>query len=229
MRSGEHIAGAATLAGPASPDEIVRIRLLDRRRRELARRDVKRCSPLPKAGEGQGVRANNDKAAFDFTIEPWMPMLVTVEVQVLDAAGEVTRRSEYVHVVKRNRGQFNFLVWGYPTGTLAPYAEESLARCGMTLQLLHQGVPKPPLYLAAFDIATIPYTTWLGGNSKTPEGIMSPFCWNDEAAVRKCVTDLAKLHEVTRQHGVFVYSLGDEDQSLGCCLSPYCTGLTEPT
>jgi len=149
---------------------------------------------------------------------------------VLDAAGEVARRSEYFHLVKRNRGQFNFLVWGYPTGTLAPYAEESLARCGMTLQLLHQGVPKPPLYLAAFDIATIPYTTWLGGNSKTPEGIMAPFCWNDEAAVQKLFTDLAKRHEVTRQHGVFVYSLGDEtSRSVAVCrrTAPRLTGRTE--
>lgn len=204
---GEHIAGTAILTGPAAVDEIVRIRLMDRRRREIVRHDMK---------------ANGDKAAFDFAIEPWMPMLTTVEAQVIDAAGEVARRSEYFHVVKRNRGQFNFVVWGCPTGTLAPYAEESLARWGMTVQLQSQGAPKPPLYMAALDIASIPYTTWLGGNNKTPDGVMTPFCWNDEAAVQKCVADLAAQHHVTRQHGVFVYSLGDENQSLGCCLSPHC-------
>ena len=202
---GEHVAGSVTLAGPAVPDETIRIRLLDRRRCELARSDV---------------RSAGDRAAFDFPVERWMPMLVTVEACVLEGAGEVNRDWKYFRVTKRNRGQFNFLMWDFPTGTLAPYAEERLAAHGVTLQL--SSAAEPPPYMAAFDIAYVPYTTRILSSAKTPDGRMQPFCWNDEAAVNRHVTELARRYVPVRQHGAFAYSLGDENETLGCCLSPHC-------
>jgi beta-galactosidase len=202
---GGRIAGRVVLAGPEGKHQAVRVRLLDHRRRELAVGDLG-----PSGGE----------AAFDFPIQPWMPMLVTVEAQLLDDGGEAARAWQYFHVSRRNRGKFNFLVWDFPVGTLAPYAEESLARHGTTIQL--QATADPPPYIAAFDVAYVPYTTRILSSAKTAEGRMQPFCWNDEAAVNRTVTELAQRYRPSRQHGVFAYSLGDENETLGCCLSPHC-------
>ena len=154
------------------------------------------------------------------SIEPWMPMLVTVEAQLRRARRGVARASTYFHVTKRNRGQFNFLMWDFPTGTLAPYAEESLARHGMTLQL--QRGSQPPPYVAAFDIAYIPYTTRILA-TKTAQGIMQPFCWNDEAAVEKHVSRSGP--DATCPPGSTACSSirwATRTTTLGCCLSPHC-------
>lgn len=203
---GDHITGSVALAGPV-PKVLLLVELYDRRERLLKRKVM---------------RATEEPRDFDFTIEPWMPMLVRVEAKLYssDGAGaEIASAYKYFHVVKRNRGQFNFLIWDTPNGTLAPYAEEMLARTGMTLQL-RGGTPQD--FVAAYDVAWVPYTTRILSSSKTPEGIMQPFCWNDAAKVAKAVTDLAEQNRGARQHGVFVYSLGDENDTLGCCLSPQC-------
>ena len=200
---GAHIAGSVRISGPLEAGETVRVRLLDRRRRELLRRD------LPPEGRPE----------FDFPIEPWMPMLVTVESQLRQRDAEIARACTYFHVTKRNRGRFNFVIWDVPSGTLAPYAEEALARTGMTIQL--HSPPSPPPYVAAFEVAYLPYTTRILA-TKTAQGIMQPFCWNDQAAVDRHVSQLAQRYLPARQHGVFAYSLGDENTTLGCCLSPEC-------
>ena len=201
---GQQIAGTIALEGTALPGETLRVCLLDRRRRELARQEV----PAAKTA-----------AEFAFPVQSWMPMLVTVEARLLAGSDETSRASNYFRVTRRNRGQFNFLMWDFPTGTLAPYAEESLARTGVTLQL--NGSPTPPPYVAAFDVAYVPYTTRILAN-RSPEGIMQPFCWNDASAVQRHVDELAQKNAPARQHGVFVYSLGDENETRGCCLSPHC-------
>lgn len=199
---GETIAGRVRLEGNPLEGEQIRVRLLDRRRRELARLD-----------------AGAERPAFRFAVEPWMPMLVTVEAQVLQAGREASRASAYFRVTRRNRGQFNLLMWDVPSGTLAPYAQEALARTGMTLQLKTE--PCPPLHVAAFDVAYVPYTTRITV-AKTAEGVMRPFCWNDAQAVAAQTARLAEKYAPSRRHGAFVYSLGDENHTRGCCLSPHC-------
>ena len=200
---GDYIAGEVILKGDSLPGETLRVRLLDSRRRELAHRDV---------------RPAQDTTEFNFPIERWMPMLLTVEAQLLQGPGELSRNYTYFHVTKRNRGQFNFLMWDTPRGTLAPYAERSLAENSVTLQL---GGGPPPIICAANDVAWVPYTTRIM-NSKTEEGIMKPFCWNDEQAVQKYMQEKAQAYLAARHHGVFVWSLGDEVHTLGACLSEHC-------
>jgi len=51
---------------------------------------------------------------------------------------------------------------------------------------------------------------------------MKPTCWNDEPAVDKWVDSIVSKYEKSRQHGVFVYSLGDETVTTGCCVHPAC-------
>ncbi len=200
---GGTIAGTVTVAGPPLPGETLRVRLLDRRRRELLRKDLK-----PQSGTSD----------FELPIGRWMPMLITVEAVLLEGSAEVSRAYAYFRVTKRHHGQWNFLIWDTPRGTLAPYAEESLARHGMTLQLTPGN---PPLHVAAFEAAWVPYTTRIM-TPKTKEGVMKPFCWNDEQAVAAHVTAKAKAYLPAAHHGVFVWSLGDEVMTQGCCLSPHC-------
>jgi len=200
---GDSIAGAVTLAGAPLPDEALRVRLVDQRGRIIAEKTL---------------AATNDPAEFDFTIEPWFPMLVTVRAEVLQAGNEVARGYQYAHVTKRHRGKFNFLIWDTPRGTLAPYAERSLAENSVTLQL---GGGTPATICAANDIAWVPYTTRIMSKLNA-DGIMTPFCWNDEEAVKKHVEEKAQAYLGARQHGVFVWSLGDEVDTKGACLSPHC-------
>lgn len=201
---GDHLQGTVSLQGSPLEGEVLRVRLLDPARRELMRKDL-----LP----------SREKAEFDFVLQDWMPMLVTVEAQLRDRTGEVAGAYRYFSVTRRNRGHFNFLMWDFPTDTMAPYVLRSLADTGVTLML--NGNPAPPITLAANDISYVPYTTRVMSKLNA-DGTMQPFCWNDPKAVKDHVTKLAEKYLPSRQQGVFVYSLGDEVDTRGCCLSPYC-------
>jgi beta-galactosidase len=200
---GDAISGSVRLEGDPLPHELLRLVVLDRRRRELLRQDI---------------AIEDNTAPFRFEVHEGLPMLATVEARVLSDGREASRAYRYFRVTTRRRDRFNFLVWDVPKGPLAPYAEESLARHGATLQL---GRGNPPLYVSAFDMAWVPYTTRIL-NKLGPQGVMEPFCWNDQAAVRRQVAELATAHGESRAHGTFAYSLGDENKTLGSCLSPHC-------
>ncbi len=199
---GGRLAGHVKLAGKLPSDASLRVRLIDRRERVVARADVS-----AKTGE------------FAFDVPPHMPMLVRVEGALRDGGGDVAAGHAWFRTVKRRRGRFNFVMWNAPSGTLAPYAVASLRRLGVTVHLSHAA--EPPRVLAAYGLAHIPYTTRiLAGLDK--RGVMKPACWNDDEAVARRVAGLAKKYTAARRHGVFVYSLGDENATRGSCLSDHC-------
>lgn len=206
---GDSIRGRAIVEGAPGADDQLRVGLFDRRGRLLAQQ----VSPA-RAGDRR----------FEFRIEPWMPMLVRVDAALFrnppgDApASTIDSAYAYARVTKRHQDRFNFLIWDVPAGTLAPYAEQSLAENGMTLQLRSGN---PPLIVSAFDVAWVPYTTRIM-TPKTEDGIMQPFCWNDTEAVRAHVAEKAQEYLGARQSGVYVWSLGDEVMTQGSCLSPHC-------
>jgi beta-galactosidase len=203
---GGTLSGRITLEGKPLRRERVRVDLLDSRNRIVARSDLD-------AGGGQ--------VAFTFDVEPWMPMLTRVVARLLAGGREVDHQYATFHVTKRNRGRFNFLMWDYPRGTLAPWAGRALARYGVTLQLSGSS-DNPPNYVAANEIAWVPYTTHIVNRLDT-NGIMNETgCWNDPARAGPHVKKLAEKFTPSRQHGVFVYSLGDEIATRGSCLSLHC-------
>jgi len=199
---GGSIRGTVSLAGRFAKGDSVQVLLLDRRRRELMRQDIPAVSGTP----------------FSFDIPDWLPMLVTVEARLYSGGAEIAENRTHFRVTKRNRNRFNFLIWGVPKGPLAPYAEESLVRQGVTVQLDWEN---PPPFVAGCDISWVPNTTNIPVE-KGPDGIMKPFCWNDDRAVQKQIDTLVNIHRGSREHGTFVYSIGDENKTLGSCLSPYC-------
>lgn len=198
---GAKVSGKVLLSGKTEPGEMLRIQLLDQRRRELVREDV------PVTG---------DAVSFQFPGHKWLPMLVTVEARLYREGAELSRSYRYYHVVKRKHGEFNFVIWGEPKGTLAPYAEQSLAEQGVTVQYDWLG-PRDPA--GAFDISWVSHTTHMPGK-KNPDGTMWPFCWNDEKALSRQLAAIAPKSSAER--GAFAYSLGDENKTLGSCLSPHC-------
>ncbi len=200
---GQHLSGEATLSGPPGANERLLVSLQDRRGREIARQSI---TPGATAG------------AFSFEVQPWFPMLVTVRATLLEGTQELATAWQFAYVVKRNRGQFNFVMWATPSGNLAPFAEASLAASGVTIQLAGA---TPPVFTTAYDISWIPYTTDIA-TPKDENGVMKPCCWNDEAAIQARVDKVVEQHVVARRRGVFVYSLGDEIAVRGSCLSPQC-------
>ena len=221
---GGTLSGNVSLEGAPLAGELVRVDLVDSRNRIVARADLDAVGQM----------------AFKFDVKPWMPMLTRVVARLLADGREVHHRYAYFHVTKRNRGRFNFLIWDCPTGTLAPWAERALAKYGVTLQLGYYRVNppswgNPPNYVAANEIAWVPFTISIE-DALDPNGIMKshtlvddPYrlidqtgCWNDPKLVEARVTKLAETFTPSRQHGVFVYSLGDEIPTRGSCLSPHC-------
>jgi len=200
---GDRLSGSVKLSGPPGSDERLVVSLLDRRDRELVRQAV-------------GVAAGS--GTFAFEVLPWFPMLLEVRATLLAGNQEVASAWQFARVVKRHHGQFNTVMWDTPNGNLAPVAEESLARTGVTIQL-RGGTPEP--CVAAHDIAWIPYTTHLSANLDD-QGITVPACWHDETAIQAHVEKIATSYIPARQHGVFVYSLGDEIDVRGSCRSPHC-------
>ena len=200
---GQRLSGRVTLSGRPGPDERLVVSLIDRRDREVAQ---------------QIIKPGRAEAAFAFDVQPWFPMLLEVRATLMDGTRKVAAAWQFAHVVKRRHGRFNFIMWDTPRGNLAPVAEESLARNGVTVQL---GGGSPQSYIAAYDIAWIPYTTHIW-SKRDDKGVMKPSCWNDETAFQAHVDSIVEKALPSRRHGVFVYSLGDEIAVRGSCLDPHC-------
>jgi len=200
---GQKLSGKVRLSGERGAGRRVVISLFDRRDRQVAR---------------QIVNADAAELSFSFTVEPWFPMLLEVRATLMDGKNEVSTAWQFANVVKRHRDQFNFVMWDAPHGALAPWAEQSLAETGVKL---HLSGGSPPSYLAAYDMAWIPYTTHID-TAKDDKGIMKPMCWADDAKIQAHVDGIVDKQAPSRQHGVFVYSLGDEIAVRGSCLDPHC-------
>ncbi|MBI2299050.1 MAG: beta-galactosidase trimerization domain-containing protein [Armatimonadetes bacterium] len=199
---GDRLAGNVVLAGTPLPGERVRVELRDRRGRVLA--------ATPNAAPA------GETVPFGWTIPTDFPMLVEVRAIVFDAAGPACDAATFFNVTQRNRGRFNFLIWDIPSGATGPYAEEALWRTGMSLQ--PRGGTPPP-YVAAYDVAFVPYTTRVM-DPKNAEGILQPVTWNQEPEIDDYVQKIADSYQGARHHGVFVYSLGDETVTRGSDVSP---------
>ena len=222
---GQTLSGTVACAGTVSgPDERLIVSLLDRRGRELKRQDL-----------GQVASQGN----FSFLIEDWMPMLVTVEARLVSTstAADISSAWAFANVTKRHRDCYNFMMWGYPKGATAPYAQESLAKNGVTVNLsdfyksANLEVCNPPKYVAAYDCSWAPNDTRIYGYDHTdsngdpwpsmPWTNTNGVDWNDETNIQAKVNAVVQAHLPARRHGVFVYSLGDECQVHGSTTSAW--------
>ncbi len=136
---------------------------------------------------------------------------------------EVELKEASFTVPKRRQGQFNFVQWDAPHDVLGYYAWRHLQQAGMNISLIGSlgGMRSQPPVLRACDASLIPYSTRLL-DEKDADGYMKPVCWNHEPAVTEYVDKIVENQKQLRQQGVFVYSLGDEGVTLGCCVHPAC-------
>lgn len=208
--TGGRIGGRVRLAGAMQKTNRLRMRLVDVRGRILAQQDT----------------AARDAAPFQFEVAPWMPMLMRLEAVLMDGGAEVSSAWRFVRAVRRHRGQFHFMMWNGPSGDLAPYGYESLARNGVTL-MLQAGAP--PAEMAANELSYVPYAASFRASSHTTTAMLDPEtgwlksgCVYDREKMRAAIAQAVEGARAAREHGVFAYSLGDENAVRGSCLSPYC-------
>lgn len=208
---GAAVTGSIRLSGPPLTEETLQLRILDRAGRVIARQEL-------------GI--DGDKAAFSFTVEKWMPMLLKVEALLFSGTGEIDAREEYFNVTKRGRGRFHFLAWDYPRGEFGPLGVEALARAGVT-GVLAWGAPSREL--SAWNLAYIPYTLWLASSfhslpgSLDRAGVMRKTgCYHDRAGMARYIARIVANHLESRSHGVLAYSLGGEMAVRGSCLGEHC-------
>lgn len=200
----------ATIPVPSSSTHSLHFDVLDKDGRVL-----QRCESIPKDGV----------ASFSTQVPDWFPMLVRVEAVLTEGSSILDRDTSFVRIVNRKRNQFHFMMWNTPTADLAPYGVESLAQHGVT-SILQGG--DPPLSFSASNLAYVPYASSFRASSHTvtamldEKGILKGGCIHDDAAMNKQVQDTVERHRKAREHGVFVYSLGDENAVRASCLGPEC-------
>ncbi len=207
---GETIEGKIVTEGDIGMDTSLVVRVVDADNRILVQSHV----------DSEGNRS------FALDIKPWMPALMRVEAALLEENEEVASDYAYLKVTNRNRDQFNFIMWNLASGDLAPYAAESMARNGVTA-ILQGG--EPPLYMAQYDLAFVPYAASFRASSHTTTAMLDPEtgelktgCVHDEEKMWKQVNETAERMKSARELGVFAYSLGDENAVRASCLSPHC-------
>ncbi|MGD9497638.1 MAG: beta-galactosidase, partial [Armatimonadota bacterium] len=210
VEAGEAISGTATLRGQPPAGSILRLRFRDSYGRNVAQQD------LP-------VNPGQTAYGFEYAPDPNATIEIRVEAVLLSEGEEVEMAQSYFTVPKRRQGRMNFVQWDTPRDVLGFYQWEVLKRAGWQVALLGSmgGVTQQPPALRASDISIVPYSTRIL-DPKDENGFMEPVCWNDEPAVDEHVQRIVDNQALLREQGVFVYSLGDEGVTKGCCVHPAC-------
>jgi len=201
LEPGETLALSVEVEGAAQSGDILRLRARDSYGREVWRQD----SSLP----GQSLQAS-------FTASPQCSLSMRMEAAWLRGGVELCCRTEPFRVTTRARGHWNMVMWDAPTDVLGYWAVQRMTEGGFNVDL-RSGAP--PETVAAWGWAAVPYTTRIL-DEYDQQGRMQPFCWNDQAAVAEHVAKIAQAYEIAREHGVYLYSLGDETTTLGASTDP---------
>jgi len=151
-----------------------------------------------------------------FEIGDWAAIAMRAEALFMRDGKELAWAEASFHVPKRRRNQFNFVQWAARNDVLEYYAWRKLGEAGWTVCL--GGATDA---LAACDVSAIPYCTRIM-EKHDKDGVMTPVCWNDEPAVNEHVSKIVNAQRRYRAQGTFVYSLGDEGTTKGCCVHPAC-------
>lgn len=211
VERGESITGKVLLRGTPPTGSMVQVRLRDSYDRILAQRDFN-------VADGVG------EFGFSYAADEFATIQMRAEAALIVDGEEVDVKDATFTVPKRRQGQMNFVMWDTPTDPLGVYAWDQMRDKGIHISLIGSmgGTPRTvPTPMLARDVSVVPYSTRIL-DDKNPDGTMKPVCWNDEAAVSQYVQGIVDRQQFLREAGVFVYSLGDEGVTKGCCTSPAC-------
>ncbi|MEA3403531.1 MAG: alpha-amylase family protein [Armatimonadota bacterium] len=211
VERGETIGGTVSLRGKLPDDSELTIRLRDCYDRIVRQRDV---SPV----------AGQDEYSFQYRADDLWTNWMRVEALVLSGGEEVELKQASFSVPVRRQGQFNFVMWDAPMDVLGVYGWRQMQQVGYDVSLLGSMGAEPrakPGTLQACNATVAPYSTRIL-DPKDENGYMEPVCWNDEPEVTEHVQSIVDGQRLLREHGIFVYSLGDEGVTKGCCVHPEC-------
>jgi hypothetical protein len=209
VERGQTLAGKATLRGTPPAGSVLQVRFRDGYGRVLRQQEFP-------------VQAGQVEYPFSYTPDAFATILMRVEAGLLEDGAEVELKQTSFTVPKRRHGQMNFTMWDTPRDPLGYYVWQQLKEAGFGVSLIGSfSEIATPEVLKACDISIVPYSTRIL-SSWDDKGNMQPVCWNDEPAVTQHVQTIVDNQKRHREAGVFVYSLGDEGVTLGCCVSPAC-------
>ncbi|MEN6640901.1 MAG: beta-galactosidase [Armatimonadia bacterium] len=210
IERGETINGRAVLRGTPPAGSVLQIRFRDSYDRVLKTQNI----PVGNAAD----------YTFSYKSDPFSTILMRVEASLIADKREVEMKDTSFTVPKRRHGQMNFVMWDAGLDPLGYYAWRQLQTAGYNVCLLGTmgGQPrKQAAVLAACDASIVPYSTRIL-DDKDENGYMKPMCWNHEPVVSEYVNKIVDNQKFQREQGVFVYSLGDEGVTKGCCVHPDC-------
>ncbi len=211
VEAGETMAGTARLRGEHPAGSILRFRCRDSYDRIIHQRDVE-------------VLAAQTEYGFEFAPDTTATIEMRAEALLLTGGEEVELAEVMFTVPKRRQGRMNFVQWDTPRDVLGHYQWQKMREAGWETTLIGAMGTSPtqqPAAARANDISVAPYSTRIL-DPKNEDGTMQPVCWNDEPAVDEYVQEIVDRQALLREHGVFVYSLGDEGVTKGCCVHPAC-------
>ncbi len=207
---GETLRGTVTLRGTPEAGAVLRLGFRDSYDRLLAQREI-------------ALAAGQSEVPLEYTADEFSTNWMRAEALLLTGDREIELREASFSVPKRRHGRHNFVMWDAPLDPLGPYAWRQLQEVGFDVCLIgSMGGERPqPAALRACDASLAPYSTRIL-DPKDEHGFMQPVCWNDEPAVTAHVQAIVDNQRQLREQGVFVYSLGDEGVTQGCCVHPAC-------
>lgn len=169
------------------------------------------------------LKPGQTHSSFAYHADSLATIEMRAEAVLLVDGLEVDLKDALFTVPKRRHNRFNFVIWDAARDALGYYACRQVQRAGFEVCLLGSmgRLTQQPTALRACDFSLVPYSTRIL-DPKDDRGYMKPVCWNDEPAVGEYVQRIVDNQERLRQQGVFVYSLGDEGVTKGCCVHPAC-------
>jgi hypothetical protein len=210
VERGDAIKGTAVLRGTPPADAVLRVRLRDSYHRILKQQELK-------------VAPGQTEYPFEYRPDGFATIEMRAEALLLVGDQEVELKDATFTVPKRRQNQFNFVMWDAGMDVLGYYAWRKMQEAGYNVCLIGSlgGQRKQPAVLRACDASIAPYSTRIL-DPKDEKGHMQPVCWNDDPAATNYVQGIVDNQKLLREQGVFVYSLGDEGVTKGCCVHPAC-------
>jgi beta-galactosidase len=169
------------------------------------------------------LTAGQKEQPFRYQADALATILMRAQATLVQGGEEIALGEGAFTVPNRRQGQMNFVMWDMANDVLGYEAWRQCQRAGYNICLLgSMGGPRkqPPALLAA-DATLAPYSTRIL-DPKDEQGFMQPMCWNDDGPAQAHVAKIVDNQKHLREQGVFVYSLGDEGVTLGCCVHPAC-------
>jgi len=209
VEPGDTIGGTVALRGEMPDDARLIIRLRDAYDRIV---------------DSQEVASAAGEHAFEYEASELWTNWMRVEALVVSGGEEIELKQASFSVPIRRQGQLNFVMWDAPMDVLGPYGWRQMQRVGYNVSLLGSMGSTPrsrPGSLQACNATVAPYSTRIL-DPKDENGYMEPVCWNNEPAVTEHVQSIVDGQRQLREMGIFVYSLGDEGVTMGCCVHPEC-------